>query len=160
MRVLEEQRTQLVAALAGKGAHVEFDSAIENFPVKLRGQKVEGAPHTAWQLLEHMRMAQADILDFCVNANYKELKWPDDYWPKGEAPADEAAWERSIAGFRHDLKAMQALVADPARDLYSKIPHGDGQTLFREALLVIDHNAYHLGQIVLVRSLLGAWPPK
>lgn len=160
MKVLEEQRTQLVTALAGKGAHVDFDAAIAGFPVELRGKKVDGAPHTAWQLLEHMRITVADILDFCINPNYKELKWPEEYWPKTDAPPDEGAWERSIAGFHHDLKAMQALVADPARDLYSRIPHGDGQTLFREALLVIDHNSYHLGQIVTVRSLLGIWPPR
>jgi hypothetical protein len=158
MKTLEEQRTQLVSALAGKGAHVDFDAAIANFPVSLRGQKPEKAPHTAWQLLEHLRIAQADILDFCINPSYKEMAWPDDYWPKTPAPPDESAWDRSIAAFRHDLKAMQSLVADTSRDLYKRIPHGDGQTLFREALLVIDHNSYHLGQLVLVRNLLGIWP--
>jgi hypothetical protein len=157
MKTLEEQRTQLVSALAGKGAHVDFDAAIVNFPVNLRGQKPEAAPHSAWQLLEHLRIAQADILDFCINPEYKEMNWPDDYWPKTPAPSDESAWDRSIAAFRHDLKAMQSLVADPSRDLYKRIPHGDGQTLFREALLVIDHNSYHLGQLVLVRYLLGIW---
>lgn len=159
MKAQEEQRTQLVSAIAGKGAHVDFDSAIANFPPDLRGKRPDGAPHTAWELLEHMRIAVADILAFCLDPNYQEPKWPDDYWPKSAAPADDAAWERSIAGFRHDLKSIQGLVADPARDLYSRIPHGDGQTLFREALLVIDHNSYHLGQLVSVRHLLGAWPP-
>jgi hypothetical protein len=159
MKAQEEQRTQLVSALAGKGAHVDFDSAIENFPVDLRGKKPDRLPHTAWQLLEHMRITVADILSFCLDPNYKEPKWPDDYWPKTAAPPDEAAWERSIAGFRHDLKSIQGLVADTTRDLYSEIPHGDGQTLFREALLVIDHNSYHLGQLVNVRQFLGVWPP-
>jgi uncharacterized damage-inducible protein DinB len=159
MQVLEEQRTQLVTALAGKGAHVEFDSAIQNFPAELRGKLPAGAAHTAWQLLEHIRITQADILEFCLNPDYKELNWPADYWPATAAPADDAAWERSIAGYRHDLKAIQALVADPGRDLFSKIPHGDGQTLFREALLVIDHTSYHLGQLVSIRQLLGTWPP-
>jgi uncharacterized damage-inducible protein DinB len=160
MKVLEEQRSQLVSALAGKGAHVDFDSAIQNLPAYLRGKRPPGAAHTAWQLLEHMRITQADILDFCLNPDYKEIAWPDDYWPKSDAPEDDAAWDRSIAAYRHDLKAIQGLVADPARDLYSRIPHGDGQTLFREALLVIDHNSYHLGQFVMVRQLLGAWPAK
>lgn len=160
MKAQEEQRTQLVNAIAGKGAHVDFDSAIANFPVDLRGKKPDGAPHTAWQQLEHMRMTVADILAFCLDPNYKEPKWPDDYWPNTAAPPDDVAWERSIAGFRHDLKSIQGLVADPARDLYSRIPHGEGQTLFREALLVIDHNSYHLGQLVNVRQLLRAWPPK
>jgi uncharacterized damage-inducible protein DinB len=160
MRELEQQRTQLVTALAGKGAHVEFDHAVRNFPFELQGRKPQGASHTAWQLLEHMRITQADILDFCLNSNYAEPNWPADYWPKQAAPPDSAAWERSVAAFRHDLKALQALVADPGRDLFSPIPHGDGQTLFREALLIVDHNSYHLGQLVLVRQLLGSWPPE
>jgi uncharacterized damage-inducible protein DinB len=160
MNPIEEQRTQLANALAGKGAHIDFDSALANFPVKLRGKKAEGVPHSAWQLLEHMRIAQADILDFCLNSNYAELNWPADYWPKEDGPDSERAWEESIQHFRRDLKAIQALVADPARDLHSKIPHGDGQTLFREALLVTDHNSYHLGQIVTLRHLLGIWPPR
>jgi hypothetical protein len=159
MKAQEEQRTQLVSALAGKGAHVDFDSAIAHFPLDLRGKKPDGSAHTAWQLLEHMRITVADILSFCLDSNYKEPAWPEDYWPKTAIPPDKAAWDRSIAAFRHDLKSIQGLVADPARDLYSKIPHGDGQTLFREALLVVDHNSYHLGQLVNVRQSLGAWPP-
>lgn len=151
-------RAMVIAALSGKGAHVGFDEAIRNFPEELRGKKPDGAPHTAWQLLEHLRIAQADILDFCVNPNYKELKWPDDYWPRNAVPGSAAAWEDSIAGFRKDLKAVQDLVADTGRDLHAPIPHGEGQTLFREALLVIDHNSYHLGQLVLLRGQLGIWP--
>ena len=157
---MEEQRKQVLSALTGKGAHVDFDSAFAHFPLFLRGKKPEGFPHTAWQLLEHIRIAQADILDFCVNPNYQELKWPDDYWPKDEAPADEAAWESSLSTFHQDLKAFQALVADETRDLNGRIPQGKGQTLLREALLIIDHNSYHLGQLVFLRQLFGSWPPE
>ena len=159
MKTVEGGRAELAAALAGKGAHVDFDGAIKNFPPDLRGVKPEKVPHTGWQLLEHIRISQADILDFCVNPKYKELKWPEEYWPASAAPPDEAAWEQSIAGYRRDIKAMQDLVSDAERDLHSRISHGDGQTLFREALLVIDHNSYHLGQLVFVRQLLGIWPP-
>lgn len=159
MKADGDGRAELTAALAGKGAHVDFESTIRNFPAEFRGVKHDGAPHTAWQLLEHIRIAQADILDFCINPDYRERKWPEEFWPDGSAPPDEAAWDKSIAGYRKDVKAMQDLVSDPARNLYSRIPHGDGQTLFREALLVIDHNSYHLGQLVLLRELLGIWPP-
>jgi hypothetical protein len=159
MSEIEQMRAQLVNALAGKGAHVDFEGAIKNFPFELQGRKPEGAQHSAWQLLEHLRIAQADILDFCVNSNYEELRWPEEYWPSSDAPKSGSEWDRSIAGFRKDLKAMQDLIADPLRDLFARIPHGDGQTLFREALLVIDHNAYHIGQLVTVRHLLGIWPP-
>jgi hypothetical protein len=152
-------RAELAAALAGKGAHVDFEGAIRNFPPELRGVKPGKVPHTGWQLLEHIRITQADILDFCVNPKYQELKWPDEYWPASAAPPDEAAWEQSIAAYRRDVKAMQDLISDAGRDLHSRIPHGDGQTLFREAILVIDHNSYHLGQLVFVRQLLGSWPP-
>jgi uncharacterized damage-inducible protein DinB len=158
-KAVGEERNRLIDSLGGKGAHVDLESALAHFPPNLRGKKLEGAPHTAWQLLEHIRIAQADILDFCVNSQYKELHWPDDYWPKAEAPADDAAWEQSLAAFRRDRKALQALVADEGRDLHSAIPHGDGQTLIREALLVIDHNSYHLGQLVFLRQMLGSWPP-
>jgi hypothetical protein len=160
MKTSEEGRTELAAALAGKGAHIDFESAVKNFPLELRGKKPEGVPHSAWQLLEHIRIAQADILEFCINPDYKELKWPEEYWPKDPAPSGESAWEESIAGYRRDLEAFKNLVTDPARDLHARIPHGDGQTLFREALLVIDHNSYHLGQLVFVRQLLGIWPPR
>jgi hypothetical protein len=160
MKTIEGGRAELVAALAGKGAHVDFEGAIRNFPPALRGVSPEKVPHTGWQLLEHIRITLADILDFCVNPKYKELKWPGEYWPASAAPPDEAAWEQSIAAYRRDMKAMRDLVADAGRDLHSRIPHGDGQTLFREALLVIDHNSYHLGQLVFVRQMLGIWPPE
>jgi hypothetical protein len=114
-------------------------------------------PHSVWELVEHLRIAQWDILDFSRNPDYAHLDWPKDYWPPTPAPADDAAWEESIAAFHRDLKAMQDLIADPSTDLYAKIPWGDGQTILREALLVADHNAYHLGQIVAVRQMLGDW---
>ena len=137
-----------------EGAHLSFDEAVKGFPVKLRGAKPKGAPHTPWQLLEHLRIAQADILDFSRNPAYQEMKWPDDYWPKTEVPPDAAAWDHSVEQFRRDLKAMEKLVSDASVDLTARIPHGTGQTVLREALLVADHNAYHLGQLVFVRKML------
>lgn len=150
-------REHLLYLLSGGGAHLGFDEVIADWPAKLRGAKPPGAQHTGWQLLEHMRIAQWDILDFTRNPNYKELKFPDDYWPSSAAPPDGAAWEGSVAAFHRDLAEMQKLVADPGTDLYARIPWGDGQTVLREALLVAAHNAYHLGQIVLLRRLLGEW---
>jgi DinB family protein len=114
-------------------------------------------PHTPWRLVEHLRIAQRDILEFTRNPRHVSPPWPEGYWPVGDAPPDDAAWNRSVAGFRADLQAMQDLVADPATDLFAPLPHGEGQTVLREALLVADHNAYHLGQMVVVRRLLGAW---
>jgi hypothetical protein len=150
-------REHLLYLLRGGGAHLDFDSAIADLPAELRGAKPAGVPHTPWRLLEHMRIAQWDILEFSRNPSHVSPSFPDGYWPKGDAPPDEDAWERSIAAFRADLKAMQDLVADPATDLFAPIPHGAGQTILREALLVADHNAYHLGQLVVVRRALGAW---
>ena len=158
MKSEERLRQQLVDTLGGHGAHIDFDSVVKNFPAELSGKKAGGLPHTAWQLLEHMRIAQEDILEFCTSLQYQERKWPDDYWPPDPAPPDSMAWDKAIKAFRHDLKQMQDLIADPERDLYAPIPHGDGQTLLREALLVIDHNSYHLGQLVGVRQQLNIWP--
>jgi DinB family protein len=148
-------RKQVADFLSSPHAHADFDSAIRNFPGKLRGRKPAGSEYSAWQLLEHMRIAQWDILEFSRNPKHVSPKWPEGYWPKSAAPSDDAAWNRSIRQFRADVKAMQRLVM--RGDLFAPFPHGDGQTLLREALLVIDHNAYHLGQLVLVRKLLGAW---
>jgi uncharacterized damage-inducible protein DinB len=152
-------RDHLVKPLRGGSAHLGFDEAIEGFPADLRGTKHQELPHTAWQLLEHLRLAQWDILDFSRNPDYVTPKWPDDYWPETAAPPDDAAWDRSVEQLRRDLKAMQDLVADPKTDLYAKIPWGEGQTILREALLIADHNAYHVGQIVSLRQALGAWQP-
>src|SRR5947209_517085 len=138
-----------------KGAHAGFDQAVGRWPPALRGKKVKGAPYTAWQLLEHMRIAQSDILEFSRDPKHVSPKWPQGYWPETDAPPDEAAWDRSVEAFRKDLEAMAALVDEG--DLYAPFPWGKGQTLLREVLLAADHNAYHLGQLVLVRKLLGAW---
>ena len=150
-------RAQLRRILAWQDAHVGFEKSVEGLSPKLRGVRVVGFPHSAWELLEHMRITQHDILDFCRNAGYTEMTWPDDYWPKSAEPPSERAWDDSIAAFRDDRAALEALAADESIDLFATIPHGDGQTYLRELLLVADHNAYHLGQLVAVRQQLGAW---
>jgi hypothetical protein len=150
-------REHIIELLNGRSAHASFDDAVKDMPEKLRGAKPEGLPHSAWMLLEHLRIAQRDILEFSRNPKYKAPKWPDDYWPKTEAPPSAAAWNKSVGQFRKDLKAMRELVANPKTDLYASIPWGDGQTVLREALLVADHNSHHLGQLIDVRRLLGAW---
>lgn len=150
-------RQHLLYVLKGGGAHAKFDDVIENFPAKLRGQKADGLPYTAWMLLEHMRIAQWDILEFSRDGKHISPQWPEGHWPKTEAPPIAAAWTNSIQNFRKDLKAMEGLVVNPKTDLYAPIPWGDGQTVLREALLVADHNAYHLGQLVTLSRLLGAW---
>ena len=139
-----------------KGAHIAFDDAVADFPRAMRGAKPAGVPHSAWELLEHMRLAQEDILDFSRNPRYRDKTFPDDYWPATEAPPNDEAWESAVRKFQRDLKEMQALVADTANDLLARIPHGQGQTLLREALLVADHSAYHLGQLVFLRKMLEA----
>lgn len=150
-------REQLVALMTGGNAHADFEKAIRGLPAELRGKRPRGAEHSPWQLLEHMRIAQWDILEFSRDAEHESPRWPEGYWPAAAAPPDERAWDKSVRAFRRDLKAMCGLVADPATDLYAKIPHGTGQTILREALLAADHNAYHTGQLILVRRLLGAW---
>jgi len=150
-------RAQLRRILSWQDAHVGFEKSVEGLAPKLRGVRVAGFPHSAWELLEHLRITQHDILDFCRNAHYVEITWPDDYWPSSAEPPSEAAWDASIAAFREDRAALEALAADEAIDLFATIPHGSGQTYIRELLLVADHNAYHLGQLVMVRQQLGAW---
>jgi hypothetical protein len=150
-------REHVLYLLRGGGAHLDFDKSVAGLPAGLRGAKPPGQPHTPWRLVEHMRIAQWDILEFTRNPRHASPSFPEGYWPAGDAPPNDAAWDRSLAQFRADLKAMQDLVADPATDLFKPLPHGTGQTALREALLVADHNAYHLGQLVLVRRLLGAW---
>jgi hypothetical protein len=154
----KQLREHVVELLNGKGAHASFDDAVKAMPERLFGVKPEGFPHSAWMLLEHLRIAQSDILEFSRNPKYKTPKWPDDYWPPNATPPSPAAWNKSIQQFRKDLKAMQDLVSNPETDLFAKIPWGEGQTILREALLVADHNAYHIAQLVDVRRLLGAWP--
>ncbi len=153
-------RQHLVDLLKGGNAHARFDEVIAGISPRLRGQKPRGFPHSPWMLLEHMRIAQWDILEFSRNKNHVSPDWPRGYWPRSEAPPSSAAWNASIKRFRKGLKAMQSLVANPKTDLCARIPWGEGQTILREALLVADHNAYHLGQLVDVRRLLGAWPEK
>jgi len=149
-------RDHLLYLLKGGGAHAKFEDVTADFPTNLRGKKVAYLPHTAWMLLEHMRIAQWDILEFSRDRKHVSPDWPSGYWPE-ETPPNAAAWDRSIKSFQKELKAMQALVANPKTDLYSPLPWGDGQTVLREALLVADHNAYHLGQLVTLRRLLGSW---
>jgi hypothetical protein len=150
-------REQLVYLLRGGGAHLDFERAVADLPAKLRGARPANVPHTPWRLVEHMRIAQWDILEFCRNPRHVSPAFPEGYWPAGDAPPDDAAWEKCLAGFRADSKAMQQLVTDPATDLFARLPHGEGQAVLREALLVADHNAYHVGQLVVVRRALGAW---
>jgi len=151
-------RDLLGRALGWHDAHASFEDAVKDMPAHLRGKRPEGLPYSAWELLEHLRLAQRDILDFCVDPNYKEKKkWPDDYWPASPTPPSDAAWEDSIRAVVADRKAMQKLAADTRVDLEAAIPHGSGQTYLRELVLIIDHNAYHVGQLVLVRRLLGSW---
>jgi hypothetical protein len=137
------------------GAHATFDAALGDWPVQLAGVKVANFPHTAWMLLEHMRIAQWDILEFSRDAKHVSPRWPEGYWPPSEAPADEKAWKASMAGFKKDLRSMEQLVSNRRIDLYARIPWGDRQTLLRETLLLADHNAYHLGQLVMLRKSIG-----
>jgi hypothetical protein len=149
-------RAHLLYLLRGGGAHIKFEEALKDFPPELFNRKVEGVPYTPWHLLEHMRIAQWDILEFSRSAAHVSPDWPDDYWPDKAKEAGEDDWRRSVQSFRADLRAMEALVEDEANDLHAKIPHGEGQTLLREALLVADHNAYHLGALVTLRRALEA----
>ncbi len=148
-------REHLLYLLAGGGAHADFDAAVGDWPVQLAGAKVANFPHTGWMLLEHMRIAQWDILEFSRNSKHVSPPWPEGYWPASEAPPSEKAWKSAIAKFKKDLRAVQHLIANPKTDLYAKLPWGDGQTILREALLVADHNAYHLGQLIMLRKCMG-----
>lgn len=150
-------RKHLHDLLSGGNAHAKFEDVVKDVPAKFRGMKTANFPHSPWMLLEHLRIAQRDILEFSRNPKHVSPSWPSGYWPETEAPPDAIAWNTSIDEFEHDMTAMQDLVANPKTDLFARIPWGDGQTILREALLVADHNAYHLGQLVDVLRLLGAW---
>jgi len=150
-------RQHLLKLLQGSEAHVDFEAAIKNLPANLRGQRPEGAMHSPWEVVEHMRIALWDILEFSRNSKHKSPEWPGGYWPETPAPPNQKAWEHSAQAFREHLEAMGKLVADESTDLFAKIPHGDGQTILREALVAADHNAYHLGELVVLRRLMGAW---
>lgn len=151
-------RQQLVALLKGGEAHVHFMDALEGFPAIKRGTYAEGLPHTGWQLLEHARIAQWDILGFSCNPRHVSPGFPEGFWPKLPGPRTEEEWDNSVRAFQSDLKKMTRLVENPATDLYARIPHGNGQTILREALVLADHNAYHLGQLVDLRRAMGSWP--
>jgi len=151
-------RDHLVRLLAWEDAHVGFEAAVAKLPVKLRGARPAELPYSPWQLVEHLRRTQHDILDFCLDPGYRQPAWPDDYWPATEEPPSSAAWTESIRAFARDRQALQALARDPAIDLLATIPHGEGQTYLRELLLAADHAAYHVGELIVVRRLLGSWP--
>jgi hypothetical protein len=151
-------REHLVKLLEWEDAHAGFEAAVANLPDTLRGQRPAGLPYSPWQLLEHLRITQHDILDFCVNSSYRELKWPDEYWPRSPSPASGGEWEESVRQYRQDRVELQRLARDPKVELESRIPHGNGQTYLRELLLAADHAAYHIGELIVVRRLLGAWP--
>lgn len=150
-------RDHLLELLRSRSAHLDFDKAVAGLRPELRGVRPAGAPHSVWELVEHLRICQWDILEFSRSADHVSPEWPAGTWPPTPEPPDGQAWEESLASFRRDLQAMKDLVADPETDLYARLPWGDGQTVLREAMLAADHNAYHLGQIVLVRELLGNW---
>jgi hypothetical protein len=152
---IESLREHLLNLLSGAWAHMEFDQAIGGFPPELRGTRADRFPYTPWQLLEHMRIAQWDILEFSLNPKHVSPDWPAGYWPESDAPPSKSAWDESVKRFKDDLQAMRKLVSNPDTDLFSKIPHGTGQTILREAMLTADHNAYHLGQLVLLGKLLA-----
>lgn len=153
----DQIRAHIINLLEWEDAHVDFETAVEDLPAPLRGRRVPGFAHSPWELLEHLRLAQRDLLDFCRDSGYKAPKWPDDYWPASSAPPDDASWDRSVKAFVADREEVKALVSDASLDLTAKIPHGTGQTYLRSILLVADHNAYHVGQLVAVRQQLGAW---
>ena len=145
-------RKHIIELLDGKSAHIDLESALKDFPLDKINNKPGDSPHSAWQLLEHIRIAQWDILDFCRNPNYKEMKWPDDYWPKDDGTKE--TWDRSVKQVLDDLQAVHDVVTKESTDLFAKIPNGSGQTILREAMLVADHNAYHVGQIVFIKKML------
>lgn len=149
-----ELRRQLLDAIRGHQAHLDFDAAVKDFPAKLRGVKPPGAPHSAWQLLEHLRIAQNDILEFSRNAKHKSPDWPEGYWPQAETPADDRAWQESVKAFERDADELSSLLNDGGNNLFVPFEHGDGQNLLREALLVASHNSYHLGQLVFLKKIL------
>lgn len=151
-------RDQIASLLDWEDAHASFDRAVADLPEPVRGRAPEGLPYSPWQLLEHLRLTQRDILDFCRPSDYHERSWPDDYWPKVAAPPSPEAWDASVRSFRSDRAALQAIARDPKIDLAATVPHGTSQSHLRELLLAADHAAYHVGELIVVRRLLGVWP--
>jgi len=156
----EEIRKQLLGLLRGGQAHATLDEVVADFPAEHRGKVPAGLPYSAWQVLEHLRLAQRDIIDFSAppTGGYQPMEWPDGYWPKSPEPPAAHAWDATVATIRKDLEIFEALITKPTADLYKPFRWGEGQNLLREALLIADHNAYHLGQLVVIRRLLGTWP--
>jgi len=150
-------RDQLAKLLEWEDAHVSFEASIDGLDPRLRGAVPEGIPHSPWQVLEHLRRTQHDILEFCRSSQYSQPKWPEEYWPQSATPDSDAAWETSVAGFLRERQALCDLARDPAIDLFGRVPNGDGQTYLRELLLAADHSAYHVGQMILIRRALGTW---
>ncbi len=150
-------RELLLEQLNGKNAHVDFTQAVQGITWQQAGIKAEGVPHTIWQLVEHIRISQDDIIEFCINERYEEIDWPDDYWPESHKPADKEEWENSKSAVQEGIDRMKEMISNPELDLLEPFPHGGGQTLFREAMLIIDHGAYHIGQIIQIRRILGSW---
>jgi DinB superfamily len=157
MRNDKSLREHVLYLLKGDGAHADFEGVVKDLPADLRGKRPKGAAHSPWEVLEHLRITQWDILEFTRNARHVSPEFPAGYWPGAEAPPNEKAWDKTVDAFRSDLRAMTELVGNESTDLFAPIPHGEGKTILREALLVADHNAYHLGELVLLRRLLGAW---
>lgn len=153
-------REHVAKLLDWEDAHPGFEAAVADLPPDLQGKQPAGLPYSPWQLLEHLRITQHDILDFCVNPDYTELSWPTDYWPRSANPSSASAWADSVRKFKQDRAALQRLARDPTVALDTRIPHGNGQTYLRELLLAADHTAYHVGQLIVVRRLLSAWPPQ
>ncbi len=150
-------REHLMYVLKGEGAHAGFDATVKELPPALRGKRPEGLPHSPWELLEHMRLAQKDILEYTRNPGHVSLEFPSGYWPATPAPADDSAWNKCIEDFRADVENLAAMVEDASNDLLAPLAHAKGTSIMGQVLLAADHNAYHLGQLVLVRRMLGAW---
>jgi DinB family protein len=158
MAQIESIRAMLAHLLDWEDAHAGFDKVVAGLPPELQGRAPPGLPYSPWQLLEHIRLTQRDILEFCQDPAYEERRWPEDYWPKSASPPSAGAWNKSVASFRKDREALKQLAQSATVDLLGKVPAGNGQTYLREILLAADHTAYHLGELVVVRRALGAWP--
>lgn len=157
-RINSAVRKQLIDLLIGGNAHQPLEAAIKDLPADLRGIKPEHLPYSIWQLVDHIRIAQWDILEFSRNPNHHSPPWPSGYWSREIAPINDQDWQQAVDQIRQNRDAFIELINDPDRDLYEPFPHGDGQNLLREALLIADHTAYHVGEIIMLRRLLNAWP--
>jgi hypothetical protein len=150
-------REDLLSLLTEANAHASFDDAVKDLPANLRGKRPDGLPHSPWELVEHLRIAQWDIIEYALNSKHESPEFPAGYWPKSPEPPDEKAWDKSIAAFHKDMKKLVAVVNDPSTDLLAPIPHAKNESLHNKSLLLADHNAYHIAQLVQTRRLLGAW---